>query len=361
MTMRAWGMAALAAISAGALATAAAAEDEGRPVRLIGSMPSAVEPLAKTFVLDLVVSKGEGAFKQTIGGWYAALPPAIGSGEVSGTCVHDQCAIDVDLSDTKLSLSGDFTEAAVSAGRFAVANDDVKVTTEGAASYAPVSGAIPDVGVLAAPEAVGGAELKDLLEWGGVSVFVGNADAPQWPDDTEREALAGWQNSKGEPMTGLITVADLGALRTGAETAKADSGWTSLGGPKSGWTAGYPARLLPKAEIGAFGQRFSSADGGAVLEIAVLAPKSEDDFAAYADKLGEDAPDRSEKSSTRINGDLNLTYVQGDRQVTVVCHNRPGGLAQLTFTRPKDKEELWGPFDVILASSLTVTDDLKAQ
>jgi hypothetical protein len=359
MKTRPWGTAALASSLAMAMAAAAFADD-GRPVRLIGSAPTAEDPVAKAFVLDLTVSKGEGAFKQTVGGWYAALPPAVGSGEVTGTCVHSQCAIDVDLSDTKLSLSGDFTASAASSGRFAVNGDDGKVTAEGAASFAPVGEAIPDVGVLAAPEAVGGAELKTLLEWGGVTVFVGNADAPQWPDDTEREALAGWQNGKGEPMTGLITVSDLAALRTGAETAKADSGWTALGDAKAGWSAGYPARLLPKAETTGAERRFSSADGKAVLVIAIRPPLSADDFEAFSDKLSADAPDRSDKNYTRINGDLNLSYVEGDKTVTVVCHNRAGGLAQLTFSRPKDKEEPWAPFDIILASSLTVTDDLRA-
>jgi hypothetical protein len=348
-----------AALAVWATAGAALADD-ARSVRLVGAAPGAEDPAAKAFVLDLTVTKGDGAFQQAVGGWYAALPPAVGSGEVTGTCVRSQCAIDVDQTGAKLSLSGDFTGAAASAGRFALADESGKVTAEGAASFSPLAGAVDGVGELAAPDAVGGAELKTLLEWSGVQVSSGNADPPKWPDDTQREALAGWQNSQGEPMTGLVTAKDLAALRTAALAAKAKTGWTVLGDDKAGWSAGYPAKLLPNASTAGAERRFVSADGKALLTLSVTAPLSDDAFSALVDQLTADAPGRSDKTYTRVNGDLALSYVEAGKTVTIACHNREGGLARLSFSRPAGVDDPWGPFDIIMASSLVVSDDLKA-
>jgi hypothetical protein len=237
--------------------------------------------------------------------------------------VRSQCAIDVDQSDAKLSLGGDFTGPA-SNGRFALTGDDDEVTAEGATRLAPLAGDIPGVGALAPPDAVGGAELKSLLEWSGIAVSSGNAEPPALPDDTEREALAEWQNSQGEPMTGRITVSDLAALRSRAESVKSKDGWTRIGDERAGWSAAYPAALLPKASASGAERRFANADGKAVLVVPMEPGLSDDGFSALVDKLAADAPDRSDKAYTRVNGDLDLSYVEAGRKVTVACHNRAG-------------------------------------
>jgi hypothetical protein len=335
----------------------AVAADEPHAVRLLGSAPTGDDHSARAFVLDLRLEPAEGAFQKKVSGWYAALPPSVGSGEVSGTCVRDACAIDIDQDGGKLSFNGDFTGPA-SSGRFALADEDGKPKAEGEARFSPLSGVAPGVGVLAEPKAVGGAELKALLEWSGLVVSVGNGTPPEWPDDTQRDALAGWQNAQGEPATGLITVSDLAALRAAARTAKVKSGWTTVNG--RGWSAGYPAALLAKAGEGAGAYRFESPDGKASLLVSIERPLSDDDFSALVENLTADGPNRSNSEYTRVNGDLDLSYVEGGRRVIIACHNREHGLARLAFSRPAGEDDRWGLFDVVIATNFQVGDELKS-
>jgi len=337
-------------------ASAALADDDARSVRLIGSAPDAEDPAPRRFVLDLTLTKGDGAFEQKVDGWFAALPPAVGSGEATGSCAAGRCAIEVSLTDAKLSLSGEFA-AGASAGRYALADDDGKVTAQGAASFQPLTGAVPGLGELAAPEAVTGGELKSLLEWTGLEVMSGNA-VPDWPDDAERDSLAGWQNSQGEAMTGLIFAGDLAKLRANAAAEKARSGWTRIEGV--GWSAAYPAALLPNASVSGAERRYASADGSAGLTIVIAGPLDDEAFSALTDQLTADAPGRTDKSYTRVNGDLTLNYVEAGRSVTIACHNRAGGLARLTFTHPAAEEAKWSLYDTVLVSAFDVGDDLKA-
>ena len=342
------------------IATAALADDPGRSVRLIGQAPSAADPAAKAFVLDLWLTKGDGAFKQDIKGWYAALPPdPAASGEVSGACVSSACVVNVDVPNAKLALTGDFTTGAGGAGGFALTDEDDKPTAQGAASFAALPASAPGVGEIAAPDAVTGTELKNLLEWAGQTVSSDLFD-PDVPDDTERDALSSWQNSHDEPATGLITTADLVTLRQGAASGKAAASWTVIGDKAHGWSAGYPAALLPKAESSGNEQRFSSADGKASLVVAVDPPISSDDFAALVEKQTADAPDRSSNNYTRINDDLTHSYVEGGQQVTVVMHRRDGGLARLMFTRPASSDD-WTLYDNLIPSSFVVSDEVKAR
>lgn len=341
------------------VASAAVADDPGRSVRLIGQAPSAADPAAKAFVLDLWLTKGDGAFKQDIKGWYAALPPdPSASGEVSGACVSSACVVNVDVPNAKLALTGDFTTGAAGAGGFALTDDDDKPTAQGAASFAPLPAAIPGVGEIAAPDAVTGTELKSLLEWAGQSVSSDIFD-PDVPDDTERDALASWQNSHDEPATGLITTGDLATLRKGAADGKAAAGWTKIGGKAQGWSAGYPAALMPKAETVGREQRFASADGKASLVVAVDPPVSGEDFVALVEKETADAPGRSSNNYARINDDLTHSYAEGGRQVTVILHRREGGLARLVFTRPETADD-WAAYDNLIPSSFVVSDEVKA-
>jgi hypothetical protein len=351
-----WGAAALVL----AFASAAMADDDaGRAVRLIGAAPGAEDPMAKAFVLDLTVTKADGMFKEDVKGWYAALPPTTGSGAVTGSCVRNQCAIDVDQSDGKLSLTGDFTGGGASSGVFAVADDEGKPKTQGPASYSALSGPIPGVGDLAAPNAVTGPDLKSLLDWSGGQMDTGNF-VPDMPDDSMREGLATWQQGQNEPATGLITTVDLATLRTNADAAKAKAGWTKIGDDKRGWSAGYPAALLPKATTVGAEQHFTSADGAATLVVAIEPAISGDDFSARMEKETADAPGRSSNNYTRVNGDMTQTYVQDGHLTVAVYHNREGGLARLVFTRPADKSDDWALYDNVIASSFSVSDDLKA-
>jgi hypothetical protein len=341
-----------------AIGSATWASDE-RSVRLVGSAPTAQDPAAKSFVLDLTLSKGEAPGQQQIDGWFAALPPTVGSAEVSGTCVRTTCVITVDLDNAKLSFDGDFTGAA-SSGRFALTDNDDKPMAEGAASFAPVAGPIAGLGVLAAPDAVSGAELKSLLEWNQASVEVIGNVLPDMPDDVERDALSSWQNANNAPATGLIFVSDLAALRRHAQDAKAAAGWTPLGDAKQGWSAGYPAKLMPTAGPAGAEHRFASVDGKASLLVAIAPPLDDDAFSALVDKVTAESPTQTDKNYNRVNGDMTVTYVEAGRRVIDVYHNREGGLGRLTFSRPADQADAWELYDDVIPGGFEVTDDLKA-
>jgi hypothetical protein len=161
-------------------------------------------------------------------------------------------------------------------------------------------------------------------------------------------------------MTGLILAADLRALRAHAEAARAAAGWTRIGGEAEGWSAGYPAALLPKASQAGREHRFASADGQAVLVVAVDPPVDDDAFAALTDKLTADRPGRSDNNYTRVNADLIQSYVEAGKAVTAVYHSRPGGLARLVFSRPAGQTDKWEMFDALLSSSFAVSDTVKA-
>jgi len=337
------------------------AENAPRPLRLIGEAPTAEDPAPRRFVIDAEIKPGDAPFQSTVEGWFAALPPASGSGEISGSCVEARCALSADLDDGKIALTGDLAgPAAPSSGRFLVQDDDDKTVGQGAVSFAPAAGVIPDLGELAAPDAVSAAELGELLMWNGSETGFSNLDK-DWPDDFEREALATWQAANGRPMTGLILIADLADLRAKTVEAKAAAGWTALGDAAKGWSAGYPAKLLPKARREGTEQRFDSADGKARLVVAIDPPMTEEAFDALFDKIkgGEDG--RESLSYTKVNGELEISYRDKGAAVSAVYHNLPGGLARLVFTYPVDQAETYGQFATILPRSFKVTDDLKAQ
>jgi hypothetical protein len=341
-----------------ALAGAALAEDgrSSRSIRLIGEAPGAVDPAPQKFVLDLELAQGDSAFQSEVTGWFAALPPAIASGEISGTCVRGDCALSVDLDNAKLSLTGDIAgPAAPAAGRYVLTDDDSKTTGEGAVRFSPVAGPIGDLGALAAPGAVGAAELRDLLIWAGVDQGFSNADKTE-PDDIELDGLAEWQQSQGKPMTGLIFASDLAALRAQAEAAKAAAGWTPFGDDKLGWSAAYPSRLLPKASQSGGEHRFLSADGRASLVVAFDPPMSDDQFSALVDKLTSE-PGHDHQNYTRVNGDMELTYVEKGMTVSTAYHNRASGLGRLVFSRPMAADKTYALFDAVLPESLKVKDD----
>ena len=336
------------------------AEDAPRPLRLVGEAPTAQDPAPSRFVIDARIKPGDAPFQSTVEGWFAALPPAVGSGEISGSCVEARCALSADLDEGKLAITGDLAgPAAPSAGRFLMKDGDDKTVGQGAVSFSPAAGAIAGVGELAAPDAVSAAELAELLMWNGSETGFSNVDK-DWPDDFEREALATWQGSNERPATGLILVADLAELRAKTAEAKAAAGWMPLGGAAQGWSAGYPAKLLPKASREGTEQRFDSADGKARLVVAIDPPLGGGGFDALVDKLTEDQPGQEDRSYTRVNDDMEISYREGGVVTSAYYHNREGALARVVFTYPADQGETYDLYKTVLPRSLKVTDELKA-
>ena len=78
----------------------------------VGAAPDARDPVPTAFVIDARLKPGDGEFQSTLEGWFAAIAEPAASGEVTGTCVEKHCALTVDLDGPKLSLIGDFVDAA---------------------------------------------------------------------------------------------------------------------------------------------------------------------------------------------------------------------------------------------------------
>ncbi len=347
-----------AALVASSGAGARAEDDLGRVLRVIGQS-SAGAPIPGRFVIDARLKPGDAPFQSTVEGWFAALPPDTGTGEIEGSCVESRCALSVDLDDGKLGLTGDLGGPATPGpGRASLKAEDDKTPHQGAVTYALVSGPIPDLGELAPPDAVTAQEMEELLMWNGSQGGFSNVDK-DWPDSFERGLLADWQAGAGRPATGLILVADLKEMRAGAMAAKAKADWKVLGDPALGWSGGYPASLLTKASQAQGERRFESADGKAKLVLAVDPPLTSEAFDAFWEKVKARAEAGEGQGYTRVNSDFEISWREKDVVVTAVAHSREGGLARLEFSYPADQDETWAPYKTILPRSLRVTDALK--
>lgn len=354
--MRGMGRGAIVLAGALALAGLARAEDAGRPLRVIGEAPGAADPAPKRFVIDAEIKAGDAAFQSTVHGWFAALGENPTSGEVEGSCVEARCALSVDLDEGKLAITGDLAgPGAPGGGQFVLKSDedDAKAKSQGPVSFTAIRGPIDSVGELAAPDAVSGREFGELLLWSGNGGGFSNADDP-WPDDTQREALASWQGSNQRPVTGLITVADLQALRASAQAAKAKAGWTPLGGRAQGWSAGYPAALLPKAGPPGAERRFESADGKAVLVVTV-GPALAD---AAMDALMDEIKGHEGVNYSRVNDDLEYDYEEKGVVTSGAYHGQEHGSVKLVFSYPSAAADTYAEYKTILPKSLRVEDDV---
>lgn len=339
------------------LSAGAALADEGRPLRLVGEAASLGEQAPKRFIIDATVTPGDAPFKSEVSGWLAALPPDIGSGEVTGSCVEDACAISADLDDGDLALTGALVAKWGPITGKARFGDDGPT---GAVTFTVLNGTATELGELAGPGAIGSVELRDLLAWNGSPTGFSNAEDDGPPGDMEREALAMWQQSAGKPMSGLILVADLQALRDGAKAEKAKAGWTPLGDAAHGWSAGYPATLLPQKSAAGAEQVFASADGKARLVVAIEPPRSGEAFDAIVEEETADHAGREDVGYTRVNGDMEVSYTEKGVRTIKAWHSREGGLARLVYSFPAG-DEAYARYDTILARSLKVTDALKGQ
>jgi hypothetical protein len=335
----------------------AAHAGEARPLRLVGEAPSLGERAPKRFIIDATVEPGDAPFRSEVKGWLAALPPDMGSGEVSGSCVEEACAISADLDDGTLALTGPLMATSGPIAGKAKLGDD---GATGEARFTILTGMSTELGELAAPGAVGSTELRDLLAWNGSPTGFSNAEDDGPPGDFEREALAMWQQPVGKPMSGLILVADLQALRDGARAEKAKAGWTPIGDPARGWSCGYPAALLLQAGRSGAEQSFASADGKARLVVAIDPASSDEAFDALVEEETADHAGREDVGYTRVNGDMEVSYTEKGVRTIKAWHSRREGLARLAYSFPAG-DETYGRYDTILARSLKVTDALKGQ
>ena len=327
--------------------------------RLTGAAPDAGDPVPKTFVVDALIKPGDSEAQSDIEGWFASAEEPGGSGEITGTCVERKCAFTVELEQNKLTFTADFGGAPPFAARVSIKTDEDKTARQAAATLSPLKGPIEGHGALADPDAVHADELDELLMWARQTARSGSAPSPdELPDGFQRESLATWQQAKGRLATGLIFASDLAELRADAAAARKAAGWTKLGDPAHGWSAAYPAALLPKAGAAGAEQRFASADGKAVLVVAIDPPMSSADFDAYTDKLtSEDG--RKDAESTRVNGDMEMRYEKAGQVTVGAYRNRDGGMLRMVFTYPADRTDTLAVFEPVLQRSLRADSDLK--
>lgn len=344
-------------LAVAALATPAfAREPAARTLRVIGEAAAPIEGAPARFVIDAVITPGDAAFQGRLEGWFAALPPAGDSDEIEGDCVEARCALSADGENGKLAISADLAgPGAPGAGKLALTDDEDK-TVETAVRFTPITGPVPGLGTLAAPGAIGASELTDLLMWAGYPTGFSNSDdeAVDW---LQREALAEWQAGRQRPGGGLILVEDLALLRGEAVQAKRAADWRPLGG--GGWTGGYPAAVLPKASGAAPEQRFASADGAAVLVVAIDPPLDGDAWDALVDQVTTDRDGVEGRSYTRVNDEMEISYEEKGRVHAAAYHRREGGLARLEFSFPAAQRETYERYVPILQRSLRAGKDLK--
>ena len=352
-------------LTAGALLYAtptvqAATEMSGeRPLRVLAEAVTPIGGAHTRFVIDAVIKPGESDFHSDVQGWFAALPPGAGSDTIEGTCVESKCALSGSLASGKMALSADLAGPALGGGRLILSDDDGRKVGESAMRFTLLNGPIPGLGELAPPGAVGAVELADLLMWSGSAPGFSNVeDGPVgW---LQRQALAEWQAARSRPANGLVLKDELAMLRRDADKAKKAAGWAAMGEPARGWTAGYPAALLPRtAPAGPGEKRFTSADGQAVLVISVGPPLSEAAFDAFVERQVADRPGVENRSYTRVNGDMEITYEENGRVISAAYHNRPKGFARMEFSHPITRRGMFAAFETILPRSLRVTDELR--
>jgi hypothetical protein len=316
----------------------AAAQDPERLVRLLGEGDAGLR-----FVLDGAETGSDEPDRSEATVWYAALPPGERYGELSGPCVEARCALSGTLSDgSELRLTTGLRPGAD--GRHTISGGYDQAQAETAVRLAALTGEIPEVGVLAPPDAVSAYALSGLLTWaGGFGTTASDDGEP--PDDSERQGLAGWQQQNGKPATGLITVADLAALRTDGEELRRASRWTPLAG--AGWRAGYPAALL--SPVSGQEHRYASADGRVRLSIAMDPPVTEEAWDAFVDQETEDTPEREATGYMRVNDDMEITHQSEAGYAYSLHHRNSRGVARLTLTTAKEIDDDWAVWRSVFA------------
>jgi hypothetical protein len=325
-------------------------------VRVTGEIAGAADPVPARFVLDLRLAPGASDFQSEVSGWFAALPPTVASGAVDGSCVRRECAVSADLDAGKLEINGDLAApAASSRGRFALTDADGKTLAKGELSLAPLAGPVADLGPLAPPGAVSRQELRELLLWSDIGQGFDNVSDFE-PGDIERDGLAGWQQSLGRPMTGLIFAADLVGLRAHAAATKSRVGWTELSDKARGWRAGYPLRLMPQASQDGGRRRFGSGDGKATLSISVDPALDDDGFDHFVDQHTA-GQGRANQSYARVNDEFVISYNEGGSVVSAAYYNRKRGLFSLEFRRPASDDADYELFDQLEPESFKVDAD----
>ena len=360
-----------ASVLAGAVGIgAAAADDDAIVLHLTGDAPAAAENGPRHFVINATLSKDDEGY--SVSGWLAVLPPgaepAASSNELKGGCVKKHCDLTVDLNNSTVNIGADVDgHTGLANGKFEIAAiPGFQEASGGPITFRPFTDSVPGLGELVRPDAIDSRTLDDLLMWAGTGHGFQGTDDVHPIDNDEQETLASWQIQNQKPMTGLLFVADLALLTSQRADAQKAVGWTTLGGQGLGWSAGYPAKLLPAASRNGAEQRFASADGKATLVVTIDPPMGNEEFNTAMEKLiNDEVPGQTDRNYALGGDNMQISYTEGGDRVSAYYYRRGGGVARLMLRYPAPAENAQpgqNPIDDIastIAGSFRVGDAVK--
>jgi len=126
---------------------------------------------------------------------------------------------------------------------------------------------------------------QDALSWLGL--YNGAVDGGF--GKRTHDAIIAYQSSVKAPADGVLTGAQLTALKAAGQKAREAVGFQTIEDAKSGIRVGAPLKILVKRSPD--GARLTKADGSATLEL-LTPPVAESDLAALYAKVSADAPER---------------------------------------------------------------------
>jgi hypothetical protein len=361
----------LAAIAAACAPHAAAGDHDPVVLHLIGDTPAVGEDGPRHFVLNATVNHDDGGGDDVLSGWLALLSPSgdsSASSSVKGDCVRGHCEFSVGLESDTIKFSGDLDgHGGLTGGKFENPGiEGYRKAASGPVTFARFTDSVPGLGELVKPDAFDSRTLDDLLMWTGIGHGFQGIDEAHPIDDDEQEDLSTWQLQNQRAPTGLLFVSDLALMTSLRADAQKAVGWTTIGGSVPGWSAGYPAKLLPVASRNGAAQTFASTDGKASLIIAIDPPLDNETFNTRMQKLiDEDVAGRTDKNYGLAGDNMQISYVEGGRRISAYYYRREGGVARLTLAYPAPAESSapgQNPLDdiaSIIEGSFRVSDTVK--
>ncbi len=365
------GLTALVLAGAVRVDVASAAGDDPVVLHLIGDAPAAGETGPLHFVLNATVTHDDGSGGDELSGWLVLLPPSgdsSGSSSAKGDCVKKHCEFSVELDMNTIKFSGDLDgRGGLTGGKFdSEGFGGDRKAASGPVAFTRFTDAVPGLGELVKPGALDSRTLDDLLMWAGIGHGFQGIDETHPIDDDEQEDLSTWQLQNQRAQTGLLFVSDLALLTSQRVDAQKAAGWTTLGGQGLGWSAGYPAKLLPAVSRNGAEQRFASADGKASLVIAIDPPMDNEAFNTAMQKLiDEEVPGQTDRNYALAGDNMWISYAAGGDRVAAYYYRRDGGVARLVLRYPAPAENAQpgqNPIDDIasaIAGSFRVGDAVK--
>lgn len=298
--------------------------------------PSAGTATPGRFIVEVEVWPVPDTDRHEMSGWLALLQPRARGGGATGACEAQVCKVQGGALYETLRLNGALLDPASTSASFIYDGPGASEQTGDAQLVRLTSLDLGDLGVLAPDKAVGGRELADLLDWAGFTPGFRNDREDGPPAESERKALARWQDAQGRPAAGLIRAGDLEELRAARARTQAEWRWTPVSG--EGWKGGAPLALMTaQAEPG----RYASPDGEARLSMRLDPAMDDEAWRAFVAERTSQDENKTVLDGTRIDDDMEVTFTVADRTTHTAYHRTPKGVASLVFSYPTAQAGQW--------------------